>query len=125
MSCKKKPILLIEDSEDIRDVFASWMEMEGYMTKACGNAEEALQLLRGGLEPCMMLVDLSLPKINGEEFIAKVHEENISKGAPIYVFSAHSVQTPIEGTKGWVRKPVDVKQLLGILVALEEDAQEV
>jgi CheY-like chemotaxis protein len=120
MSCKKKPILLIEDSEDIRDVFSTWMDMEGYKIESCGTAEEALQLLRGGLEPCMMLVDLSLPKIKGDEFIEKVLEEELTKGAPIYVFSAHSVQTPIDGTHGWVRKPVDLNQVIGILKALEE-----
>ncbi len=119
MESQHKPILLIDDSEDIRDVFGMWMEMEGYTTKTAGTAVEGMELLRAGLEPCLILVDLNMPKMDGEEFIRKVKAEKLVDGAPIYVFSAARVSREIEGSAGWIAKPVDLQQVLGILKNLD------
>lgn len=111
----KRPILLIDDSDDIRDVFHIWFETEGYRTQSVESGDKALGLLKGGLEPCIILVDMNMPDMSGEEFVKKATEGGYTKRSPIYIFSAQNFTQPIDGTSGWIRKPVDLKAVLDIL----------
>lgn len=110
-----RPLLLIDDSEDIRDVFQIWVEMEGYSVKCVGSPKKALEWLRGGLKPCLVLVDLNMPEMSGTEFVETAHSENLLEDSPVYIFSAQSLVKNIPGTEGWVKKPIDLDQVLKIL----------
>lgn len=122
MAKLERPILLIDDSDDIRDVFRIWMEMEGYEVKTASTADKALEWIREGLYPCMILVDLNLPGMSGQEFVSTVRRQDLVPQSPIYIFSGSRKET-IAGATGWVKKPVDISEIFAILSNLKVPCQ--
>ncbi|NJM10408.1 MAG: response regulator [Bdellovibrionaceae bacterium] len=116
---KDRPILLVDDSDDIREVFKYWMELEGYFIECAASGAEALALLREGLNPCLALVDLNMPDLCGHEFVQKAHEESLLEQIPVYIFSAQAVLKPVPGTTGFIKKPVDFAEVMSILRRLD------
>lgn len=80
----KKSILLIEDTAEIRRGIKSSLEKEGYQVWACSFAEDALAALEKETFQ-MILLDLMLPKMNGEEFLNYLGSSNT---IPVIVISA-------------------------------------
>ena len=106
---------MIDDSEDIREVFRTWMEVEGYATVTAESGPQALELLSGGFEPGLVLLDLNMPRMSGVEFLREARARGFMTGVPVYVFSAQNSRPQIEGTEGWLKKPLDLNQLFAIL----------
>jgi len=115
-----RPILLVDDSDDIRDVFKVWIELEGYTIECTASAGEALEILRQGLNPCLVLADYKMPDMSGAEFIQQARAENLLPHTPVYMFSAHNFTAPVDGAAGLVKKPVDMDQVLTILRNLDQ-----
>ncbi len=61
-------ILLIEDEAAIREVSEAVLEAEGYRVVSTCNGADALDVLRAGLRPCMIILDLMMPVMDGWEF---------------------------------------------------------
>ena len=61
-------ILLVEDHDELRKAVAELLELEGYETVEASDGYEALQALRDGPTPCVVLLDLHLPKLSGQQF---------------------------------------------------------
>lgn len=68
-------ILLVEDDPDIREAMLEVLETGGYKGVPAGNGIEALDLLRRGIQPALIICDLSMPEMSGREF-RKVQLEN-------------------------------------------------
>jgi CheY-like chemotaxis protein len=64
-------ILLVEDDSSIREELGGLLRDEGYDVVACPNGSEALALLRRIDRPCVILLDLMMPVMNGWEFRAQ------------------------------------------------------
>jgi two-component system, chemotaxis family, chemotaxis protein CheY len=64
----RKPILLVDDDQEIRDSMASALAREGYAVAAASDGADALHQLEGGLSPCLILLDLMMPRKDGYEF---------------------------------------------------------
>ena len=63
-----KPILIVDDDKDVRIALAELLEGEGYTVAGAHNGQEALQLMRGGLHPAVILLDLMMPVMDGWDF---------------------------------------------------------
>ncbi len=107
-------ILVVEDDLDVRDAMVQVLESAGYAAVAAGDGEDALAQLDGGLSPCVILLDLMMPRMDGWEFIA--HHRRRERQAPIIVVSAYasSEQMRSAGVQ-YMRKPVDIDELLAVL----------
>jgi CheY-like chemotaxis protein len=64
----EKPVLLIDDNPDVRESMAALLEVDGYAVVAATDGEDALDYLRNGLEPCVILLDMLMPRKNGLQF---------------------------------------------------------
>jgi CheY-like chemotaxis protein len=62
------PILIIEDDEDVRDSLDELLTMRGYKVFGAANGREALDRMETGLAPCIIILDLMLPVMNGWDF---------------------------------------------------------
>lgn len=111
-SCNKT-VLIIEDDHDIRETFRQLLEMEGYGAVTASNGKEGLELLKRMGRPCLILLDLMMPVMNGWEFLAAQKGDLALANIPVVVVTAagKSKENSIEAA-GYIKKPVELQSLL-------------
>lgn len=111
-----KPILLAEDdSVDVMIVERAFKDLKIKNQLACtANGEEALEYLKNDAnkKPCIILLDLNMPKMNGIEFLKIVKADEVLKKIPVIVLTTSSQQQDIVesfklGVAGYIVKSVD------------------
>jgi CheY-like chemotaxis protein len=91
MNC---PVLVVDDDYDLRSSLRELLEDEGYPTLGASNGREALELLRAGSPPCLILLDLMMPVMDGWETLQHLSADPGLKPIPVAIMSANpSVQT--------------------------------
>ena len=110
-----KRILIVDDDAYIGDLLQEVLILEGYGVLRAYSGTEALLILDSS-RPDLILLDLMLPGLTGEELLPKV--QNI----PVIVLSAkaevsHKVDLLLAGAADYVTKPFDVRELLARIVA--------
>lgn len=111
-------VLVVDDDEGFRAIVMELLEGFGYEVLAAENGVEALDLLRGGLRPCVILLDLMMPKMNGWEFLESRRHEPALAQIPVAVLSGvDDLRTKAAslGVNASLRKPVDLDTLLGVI----------
>jgi CheY-like chemotaxis protein len=110
-----RTVLVVEDDGDIRDELADVLEDSHYRTIRAQNGEVALQKLRGGPRPCLILLDLMMPVMDGRQFLAEQQKDAALKEIPVVVLSAHLDAAPTAvqvKAAGFLKKPIDLPELL-------------
>lgn len=115
-------ILVVEDDDDIRNVMIDVLESEGYHAEAAVNGKEALELLRKINKPCLVLLDMMMPIMNGREFLDKVMEDSYLAPIPVLIVSAVADKTNTQGAVGFLKKPVDIEMVLEMVDQYCNDA---
>jgi CheY-like chemotaxis protein len=113
-----RDILVVEDDQDISDSLRDLLEGEGYRVATAANGREGIDALRRqGRHPCVVLLDLMMPVMNGWQFLeAKGKDEGIAP-IPVVVVSAYRDKAASVATEtvGFVIKPIDVSKLLDVV----------
>jgi CheY-like chemotaxis protein len=104
-------ILVVEDDDDIRDALREMLVDEGYAVEVATNGAEALDRLRAMVaKPCLVLLDLMMPVMDGWTFLAEQRRDADLAGVPVVVLSAaRDLPDDVET----IRKPLDPDRLLG------------
>jgi CheY-like chemotaxis protein len=108
-------VLVVEDDADIRDAMVGILESEGYQVSAASHGAEALAQLQAGNRPCLILLDLMMPIMDGWAFCREKAKDPEYASIPIVVVSAITRQDPRNAGLHPVDhlfKPVDVNKLL-------------
>lgn len=108
-------ILVVEDDEDIRNVLVDLLETEGYHTEAAVNGKDALELLAEIPKPCLVLLDMMMPIMNGRQFLDEVMKSSILAPIPVLIVSAIADKTNTEGAVGFLKKPIDIDVILSMV----------
>jgi two-component system response regulator MprA len=111
-------VLLVEDNEDARSAFEALLQTAGFGVVAAGDGEEALEHLRHGLEPRLILLDLMMPRKDGYQFRAEQMDNPSFAKFPVVILSgAGSIDQKSRqlGIEDYLEKPVDVERLLAIV----------
>lgn len=113
MACKT--ILVVEDDDAIRESLRQILEFEGYLVKVATNGKEAIELLKDSERPCLILLDLMMPIMNGWEFL-QIHDENVGLATiPVVVVSAAGDRSKSVSGVEFIKKPVELDLLLKIV----------
>lgn len=107
-------VLVVEDDEDIRDVLVEVLEDEHYTVRAARNGAEALDALRSA-RPALILLDLTMPVMNGEEFRTRQLADPALASIPTVVMTAADriqERTASMGVVGALPKPIKLEDLL-------------
>jgi len=109
-------VLVVDDDRDIRGTLGEVLEEEGYATTVVPNGREALRLLKSGLRPCVILLDLTMPDMDGWDFRADQLRDPELSSIPVVVitaagFRAETVQNQLGGV-GFIRKPLPLEDVL-------------
>ena len=124
----KKPILLVEDDYvDSTTVKRALKDIKvTNPLHLAGNGEEALEFLRNGKngKPCIILLDLNLPKMNGIEFLEIVKRDEHLKRIPVVVLTTSRDEQDIVDSfnfsvAGYMIKPVDYLQFVETIRTLD------
>lgn len=110
-----KQILLVEDYEGFRFSLRQLLELEGYQVVEAVDGESAVAQAEQSA-PDLILMDLSLPGIDGLEATRRIRQIEQLKGVPIVALSAHDTHdmqadVTAAGFNGYLSKPVDFDQL--------------
>jgi len=116
-SGKGRSILLVEDDEIVRRAIQMVLEWEGYQVQGAGNGQEALDLLRGGGNlPCLILLDVMMPVLDGEQFRQEQLRDPRISSIPVIVVSAANFAEAVSAVHH-VHKPFEVQELLDAIHA--------
>lgn len=92
----QKKILLVDDDEFLLDMYSLKFREAGFAVELARGGEDALVLLRQGLTPNVILLDIVMPTIDGFEFLRIAGKENLKKNAKILVLSNLGQKEDIE-----------------------------
>src|SRR5258705_11392263 len=83
-------ILVVDDDDDIREVVREILRAEGHETQGAANGEEAVRLLKSGLDrPELILLDLTMPVMDGWDFLLWLDDDASLRQTPVAIMSAH------------------------------------
>ncbi|HEY6877608.1 MAG TPA: response regulator [Polyangiales bacterium] len=115
MSPSGRPVLVVDDDADIREALVDVLTDHGYASHAVSHGAAALSALQRGLRPCVILLDLMMPVMDGITFRQHQLADPDLKELPVVVISAGndlSVHTHALGNVETLRKPIDLDRLL-------------
>jgi CheY-like chemotaxis protein len=105
-------ILVVDDDPDIRDSLQEVLEDEGYGVSCVNNGREALDYLRQGHRPCVILLDLTMPVMDGWQFRREQKQDPAIADIPLVVITATGRRPVLIDADELVMKPLDVGPLL-------------
>jgi two-component system cell cycle response regulator DivK len=114
-------ILLVEDNEMNRDMLSRRLVRRGHVVEiAVDGAEGVARALEGGWD--LILMDMSLPEIDGWEATRRIRADERGKAVPIIALTAHAMSGDRDkaldaGCNDYDTKPVDLDRLLGKMAA--------
>lgn len=128
MKITSKPILLVEDDQvDIMTVKRALKEI--HVTNPLvnlENGEEALKYLRdpNSVKPCIILLDLNMPIMNGIEFLHLAKDDEKLKSIPVIVLTTSEEQQDKVnsfnlGVAGYMAKPVDYRRFVEMMRSID------
>jgi len=109
-------VLVVEDDSLARECMRMLLEREGYAVSEAANGREALDRLRDGCRPALILLDLMMPVMDGWQFRAEQQSDPALAAIPVVVVSALAGDRILGkefGPTGMLTKPVEVQELVG------------
>jgi CheY-like chemotaxis protein len=88
-STREGSILVVEDSDEIRELLGLVLEAEGYRVVALDDGRDVLETARE-LNPALITLDLALPGKDGWAIVRELQEEEATRDIPILVISAYT-----------------------------------
>jgi CheY-like chemotaxis protein len=117
-------ILLVEDNEMNRDMLSRRLRRNGYEVVIAIDGQQGVEMAAAEA-PDLILMDMSLPVIDGWEAARRVRENEATRKIPVIALTAHAMagdrEKAIEaGCDDYDTKPVEITRLLGKITALIE-----
>ena len=118
-----KPVLLVDDSPTMLTSISNVLGKAGIAAKTAGSGEAALDLVNGGLSPCLVITDYHMPGMHGVDLIGKLRRVGATRFVPMLVLTTDSEQNKRQSAKaagatGWLVKPVDPVALVQVIKQL-------
>jgi CheY-like chemotaxis protein len=109
-------VMVVDDDADIREVLAGALADEGFTVTTAGNGLEALEALQGTEPPCMILLDLMMPMMDGYQFLDVWRDDPCLHEIPVALITAssHLDRRRLDGVPVFP-KPITIAKLLEIV----------
>jgi len=113
-SAKEKLILVVDDEESIRGYLTTLLTSEGYEVVCAEGGEEAIEMIKQGVGPALIILDIMMPRMDGLETLRKIHE--IDSAFPVVMLSAVGqtgtiVKAMKMGASDYLMKPFEDDEL--------------
>jgi CheY-like chemotaxis protein/two-component sensor histidine kinase len=112
-------VLVVDDDEDTLELVKRILVQRGYDVQFCSDAESGLRLL-AGYRPDLVLLDMTLPGMDGVEMCARIKAEPATANVPVLMFTARAEDSARErarnaGCDGYVTKPIVMREFAMII----------
>lgn len=123
MTSRGGNVLIVEDDPDTREMLMAFLSTQGFHAVAAEDGLEALHLLRtvrhrAPDEPCLVLLDLKMPRLGGNEFRRAQLGDPIVASVPVAVMSGipdAEQRAQALGAVATVSKPIDFERLIDVV----------
>jgi DNA-binding response OmpR family regulator len=108
--------LVVDDDRQVRELLSACLQQEGFSVGEADGARTALLNINQRI-PDLMMVDVSMPGMDGWEMLRKIREKLDVEDLPVVIFSGvvsvHDLQSaPTRGANAYFRKPFDPRKLV-------------
>jgi two-component system chemotaxis response regulator CheY len=113
-------ILVVDDSATMVMSLKTTLGMHGFLVETASNGQAALDKLKSGIKPNLILTDVNMPVMGGLEFIGKTRALPGFKFIPILTLTTESEASKRDegkrqGATGWLVKPVSGDDLIKVI----------
>jgi two-component system chemotaxis response regulator CheY len=120
---KRKRILVVDDSESIRELIAIGLEMQGYDVIRGVNGEDGFKRLQENSDCSLVITDMNMPIMDGLSFLKKIRAESSNKFLPVLIITSEVQEAKRReareaGATGWITKPFANQQLITVIKRL-------
>ncbi len=120
-------VLLVEDTDDLRSLFARMLKLHGFEVREAANGCQALDCLLD-YHPDLIITDLSMPMMDGYELIRRLREMPTMVDLPVVAITANESyeaenKARDAGAADFIVKPVDIPTLIDRLFGIGESAR--
>jgi two-component system chemotaxis response regulator CheY len=112
---QRKQILVVEDDEGIREFLQIVLEMEGFAVLLASNGKEALEILSQGVNPCLIILDLMMPVMDGWQFNKERIKTEAWANIPVVVFTAFAERAKSMQVQEVLEKPISLVDLMAVV----------
>jgi two-component system, chemotaxis family, chemotaxis protein CheY len=120
-----KTILLVEDNDVIREGLAVVLRSAGYAVQTAVNGTAAMDRLRSGFRPNLILLDMMMRGEDGWSFMIDRHREPSIAAVPVVIVTALGIASEpwaaSMGAVGLIRKPIETVELLSEVAKVLSD----
>ena len=113
-------MLVVEDDREQRETLCAMLDLEGFGHAEAANGREALDYLNESRTPCLVLLDVEMPVMNGMDFrVNQLADARLSR-IPVVVVTANDegVNKRFPGVEGFLWKPLRFEKLAAVLERL-------
>jgi CheY-like chemotaxis protein len=111
-------IYVVEDDVDLRESMKELLEMEGFSVLTAGNGREGLSLIECYGRPCLILLDMMMPVMNGWEFLETLQRDQraLLAQTQVAVVTAAAEMSELQQQYGCaiLKKPVNIERLFAL-----------
>ncbi|MGO8968592.1 MAG: response regulator [Myxococcaceae bacterium] len=118
LSLKRPQLLLVEDDRGVRDAIQDYLEDEGYSVLSANDGEQALSILEGLVDACLVVLDVRMPVMDGVEFMRQFRARPWLRHHRLVLMSASELAPELRGAPGVVgllQKPFELERLLTLV----------
>ena len=110
-------VLVVDDDPDNRLLARSILESNGFRVSEAADGGEALVLLMKGMAFSLMILDLDMPKLSGQEVLRAVRDSVLTVGLPVIILTGSSdpdteFRLMDEGADDYIRKPIEPRRFI-------------
>ena len=107
-------VLIVDDDEGIRETVQLALQMENHSTALAAHGGEALDWLDRHRPPCLILLDLMMPFIDGWQVIDQLRQDDRLARVPVVVITAFNRDLGSAAALPILRKPIELGDLLSV-----------
>jgi CheY-like chemotaxis protein len=117
------PVLVVDDDQDIREIIEIALTSHGYLVTTAHDGRECLRRVRGGERPCLILLDLMMPDMNGWAVCDELTSDSTLPSIPIVILTGN-VDTGDETLRRFpiIKKPIELASLLDLIARHARDS---
>ncbi len=118
MTAPAHDVLIVEDDQTLRDAICEALREQRISCTRCEDGQDALDLLRSGARPCLVLLDLQMPFVDGMNFRRQQLEDTRLADIPVVVVTGHprkEKEARRLGISAYLKKPIPPSRLVEVV----------